>query len=390
MNVLIVVLEDFPGGDTRVRRQVAALRERGHGVTVMCATAYSGATSWLGCDIERTFTRRDKAGGLSRRFAEYIFFFVEAIFRIASISWRKDVDVIQVANMPDFLTLAAVPTRLVFRTPVILDMHDLMPELMASKRAKLGLFAWMLRAQESLGFYCADHVMTVNGICAGLLHARHPERVVTVIPNCPDPGMFVPRGFLGWSADEVVRIGYHGTVAARFGVTTLIQAIAKIQALGKSIQLDVWGGGDGLAAARNLVAGLNIDSIVVFHDQTPVDKMVAGLNEIHISIVPYDADEYMAIAYSTKAFELALLGIPMILSDLPGIREQFSPDAAIFFSPGSVESLSSCILEAIANPSDAKRRAGAARAEVKRFDWAAYGDAYVSQLIECVKKCGRV
>lgn len=380
MNVLILVLEDFPGGDTRVRRQVAALVDRGHTVTVICASAYSDEVEWHGAKIVRTILQRKKSGGVKRRFLEYLLFVCESAIRILAHGFKHRIDLVQVANMPDFLVLAALPARLLRKFPIVLDMHDLMPELMVSKKGNSATRKALL-LQERLGVALATTVMTVNSICAGILEKRH-QRPIEVIPNCPDAKTFFRSTPRRTPNPECFLIGYHGTVADRFGVISLIRAVALLISRNRKVCLEVWGGGLGLSEAIALAKALGIENIIRFYGQTPVEKLVEGLQTVDLSVVPYDADSYMGIAYSTKAFESALLGIPLVVSDLPGIREQFDDSAVLFFEPGNHEALAGRIEQVIDNPTETEKRLSIATERMRMFDWNVTADRYISILCE--------
>lgn len=380
MRVLFVVLEDFPGGDTRVRRQAKALRSRGHAVEVLCARAYSEQTEWEGCRISRTWTKRKKAGSISRRFAEYLFFSIECLCRVTYIGIRRKMDVVQVANMPDFLAVAALPLRILRGCPIVLDLHDLMPELMGSKVKHPLVMTKLLLWQERLGIRIADTVITVNEICARLLRKRHPGLHVESIPNSPDEHTFPLREPRVREPGRCVRIGYHGTVARRFGLGTLLAAFERLRQSGFVATLDVWGDGDDLENIKRLASTLGVGEYVCFHGQTPVDKLAESIACLDISVIPYEADQYMKIAYSTKAFELAATGIPMVISDLPGVREQFSEDAAVFFAPGDSDDLHRALVQLVSDPQRAQRMAMNAQCELEKVAWSYLGEAYVGKL----------
>jgi glycosyltransferase involved in cell wall biosynthesis len=387
MRVLILVLEDFPGGDTRVRRQVSALDAAGHEVRVLCASAYSKDSQYLGARVQRTWTRRVKAGTMRRRLFEYAFFSAEAFWRVVWLSLSYRPQVVQIANMPDFLVAAALPARWLCGAGLLLDMHDLMPELLASKAKSGGVIGRFIRWQEHLGIRLADKVMTVNGICAARLQSRHPARQVAVIPNAPDARTF-PRLDPRQRDGGAIRIGYHGTVAKRFGVSTLVAAVAELHRGGLPLALEIWGGGDDLDEVRSLASQLGIGAVTTLHGQVRVDVLVEGLKGIDLSVVPYEADAYMAIAYSTKAFELAQMGIPMVVSDLPGIREQFSADAALFVPAGDPGSLAVAMRQLATDPGKAIQQARQAQLEVKRFDWDLLSAQYVSELAQIAQGVG--
>lgn len=331
--------------------------------------------------------RRKKDGGSIRRMLEYAVFFLEALIRAPLLCRRERLNVIQVANMPDFLTLALLPIKWFRGIPVMLDMHDLMPELYCSKvGSRTGLLWRVMEMQERAGIRGADLVTTVNRICARIVEARHRGVLVEVLPNCPDPSTFVYRGFLDWTTSDVVRIGYHGTVAPRFGVDTLIQAFSRLRTGKTRTELHIWGDGTGMQAATAAARECGVADRVIFYGQTPVDEMVKGLQSLHISVVPYEADPYMDIAYSTKAFELAAMGIPMVVAQLGGTTEQFTSAAVRFFQPGSADSLADCMSQMIDDPFTANRMVEVARSEVAKFDWAWHGANYVRWLEELAER----
>ncbi len=67
-------------------------------------------------------------------------------------------------NLPDFLVFSALPTKL-RGVPVILDLHDLMPEFFAGRFGSGRAAAWigrLVRLQERVSCRFADHVITVS------------------------------------------------------------------------------------------------------------------------------------------------------------------------------------------------------------------------------------
>lgn len=380
MNVLFVVLEDFPGGDTRVRRQASSLLKRGHTVSVICARAYSEGENWNGCHVMRTWTRRKKNGSMSRRLFEYLTFFIETTVRVLLLGLFQRIHVVQVANMPDFLVFATSPLRFVRKCAVVLDLHDLMPELLASKSSTSSLWTRSVLWQERVSILRADTILTVNNICLEILQKRHPEAIISMIPNSPDPATFPiypPRIF---RQNRAIRIGYHGTVAKRFGVACLLQAMRILLDKNITLELDVWGDGSEMSSVGALAKSLHINQSIRFHGQTPVNKLVDMLQFIDISVIPYEADPYMAIAYSTKAFELAALGIPIVISDLPGVREQFSDAAVTYFPAGDAVALARALEAIIAEPERTQKMALIAQQELQRFSWDKFSELYSSKL----------
>src|ERR1019366_7076165 len=102
---------------------------------------------------------------------------------------------VHVHSVPDFLVFAALIPKLC-GVPVILDIHDILPEFYSSKfnapPESLTFKLLLLIERASAGF--ADHVIIANH----LWHERLLSRSVraakcTPIRNYPDPQRFVVR-----------------------------------------------------------------------------------------------------------------------------------------------------------------------------------------------------
>ena len=96
--------------------------------------------------------------------------------------------------MPDFLVFSALGPKLL-GAKVILDVHDLMPELYASKFG-LPESHWIIRALkwvERLSVRFADAAVAVHQPHLDALVAHgNPADKFTIVMNLPDPDMFRP------------------------------------------------------------------------------------------------------------------------------------------------------------------------------------------------------
>ncbi len=117
--------------------------------------------------------------------------------------------------------------------PVLLDLHEAMPEFFRSRfpRAANPWSYRLLRLQEKLSIAFADEVMTVNEPLAERLRELgvEPERL-TVVLNSPDLGLFdssaqPQREFM---ADGSLRIVYAGALTPTYELDVVLRAIAAI------------------------------------------------------------------------------------------------------------------------------------------------------------------
>src|ERR1700730_10370169 len=181
--------------DNRVRRYAEALARRGDQVDVI---ALSGGQTPLGSeDISgvtlhriqrRDFDEQDKwtyAWRLLR------FLFTSSMFLMRR-HYSRRYDLIHVHNVPDFLVFAAWYPKLT-GARVILDIHDIVPELFTSKftETRTGRQFRILAAIEKKSAEFADHVIVSNDLWYQTLIDRSVSREkCSVFVNHVDPGIF--------------------------------------------------------------------------------------------------------------------------------------------------------------------------------------------------------
>ncbi len=177
-----------------------------------------------------------------------------AFAKLAVLHSRYRFRTVQVHNLPDFLVFCALVPRL-GGTPIILDLHDLTPELYAA-RAGVGMDHWLVRAvawQERVSCRFADHVITVTDGWRDRLVQRGMSRDdVSVVMNVADSRLFRPDPALAPARNgEGFHLIYHGTFTHRYGVDLIIDAVDRVREDIPGIQLTLLGAGEN-AARRSL------------------------------------------------------------------------------------------------------------------------------------------
>ena len=145
-----MVVHAYYEGDARVRRYAESLAAGGHRVDVLAlrAPGKPKTEELRGVCVERLPLSRHR-GGTLRYLFEYVWFTLLCGF-VLTLRCRR-YDVVHVHNMPDFLVFAALLPRL-FGRVVMLDVHDLMPEVYCSKfkTSVRHPGIWPIRLQEWL------------------------------------------------------------------------------------------------------------------------------------------------------------------------------------------------------------------------------------------------
>lgn len=369
--VAIVVHATVPG-DSRIHRQSDALTDAGHEVDVIClrrpgeaAEERTGRRRIVRLPLDRTF------GGFAGHMAEYMAFTAMATWRLAIEHRRRRYDLVQVATVPDFLVLAAVPEKLA-GVPLLLDLHEDMPEFFRDRfahpmlRPLLPAVVAATRASAAL----ADHLITVHEPLRRLSIERgvDPERI-SVVMNSADPRIFDParherRPFM---ADGRLRLVHHSNLQRIYGLDLAIDALARLPA-NLDWQLDVYGDGPWRPRIEAAIERTATADRVLLHARIPIDELPARLAASDVGLVPSRPEPYLQYSLSTKLLEYAAMGVPTVATDLATFRHHFT-DAAVRFVSGEPDSLADAIVSLASNPDTATAMGLEARRQAAAYDW---------------------
>ena len=244
----MVVLADYPLAETRVQREAEALVADGYEVDVICIRhqVNKPREQYRGVDIYRLPVSLKK-DNLLIQFLNYLYFFALAAVKLTQLHLRQPYDTIQVHNLPDFLVFCALVPKLQ-GVPVILDLHDLMPEFYAGRfgQNEKSLLGRIIRWQERMSCHFADHVITVSEHWRQALIGRGlPAEKCSVVMNVADEEIFRPpeNGSSPAKDQAGLHLFYHGTLVYRYGLDLAVQAVANLKDDMPDIHLTILGDG---------------------------------------------------------------------------------------------------------------------------------------------------
>src|SRR5262249_50829367 len=123
------------------------------------------------------------------RISQFLF---KAAIQVSKCDLRQRYDLLHIHSVPDFMVFSALLPRL-RGTPVILDIHDILPEFYTSKFAagtKSRLLSFLVGIERSSCRF-ASHGIIANDIWRERLISRSvPSEKCTVILNSPDRSIF--------------------------------------------------------------------------------------------------------------------------------------------------------------------------------------------------------
>jgi hypothetical protein len=190
----MVVLNSYPQGEVRVMREAEVLLRHGYQVDVICLRQPGEpfVTTHNGVGVYRVPMGRVMQRIAAVQLLEYAAFLLMAFVTLTFLAFRRRYTSVQVHNLPDFLVFCALVPKLM-GVPVILDLHDLMPEFYAARfgAGEQSLMMRLVKLQERLACQFADHVITVTEHWRRSLIRRHlPEDKCTVLMNLADDRIF--------------------------------------------------------------------------------------------------------------------------------------------------------------------------------------------------------
>lgn len=306
-----------------------------------------------------------------------------AFVKVTRLDAKLKFNLVHAHNLPDLLVFAGIVPKL-RGARVILHVQDLSPELTASRANGLvGKLAYRLaQMQEQLSLRFANHVITIGWTLEELLFKRGvPRAKVSSILNSADPQVFRAERrtplFLGEpTAERPLILLYHGTCAARCGLHTAIHAVAKARGSAPHVRLHIMGPGEALPSLKELAQKLAVADRVLFFPTGPIDAVVDFIAHGDVGIIPYPSEGYMDLVLPTKAYEFALMGRPMIASNLPGIRSMFRPSSILLCEPSSVDSFADAIIEVYRSPGKRAELAKGAEEDNMNYRWELMADRY--------------
>ena len=277
-------------------------------------------------------------------------FFLKAAWMISKRHLRNRYDLFHIHSIPDFMVFVALLPKLL-GAKVILDIHDIMPELYASKfgvgERSMGFRSMVALERASTAF--ADHVIIANHIWRDRLLSRSVDATskCTVLLNYADRSIFHPVR-RDSAAKEFVML-YPGTLNRHQGLDVAIRAFAKIAAQEPTAVFHIHGEGRSQDVLIKLVEDLGLQGRVLFKPMLPIRQIAPVMANADLAVVPKRKDSFGNEAFSTKILEFMSSGVPVVVSDTKIDQYYFNDSVVKFFRDGDENDLAQTISLLIAN-----------------------------------------
>jgi glycosyltransferase involved in cell wall biosynthesis len=335
--------------DTRVIRYVEACLERGDEVDVIALRQpdQSRVTDSGGARVFHVQRRSITEKGAWAYLLKILWFCIKSTRLLTVMQLRRRYDVVHVHNVPDFLVFAAWLPKLM-GARVILDIHDILPELYAGKfgsAAGSRMFKWLLIVErQSCRF--SDHVITANH----LWHDRVVGRAVpadrcTPILNYPDLKVFKPLPDQEGRAKGPFLMLYPGSLNHHQGLDIAIKAFALVHDRMPDAEFHIYGEGPARPGLEQLTQECGLTGRVRFMAHVPLGEVSALMASASVGVVPKRADGFGNEAFSTKTLEFMACGVPVVVARTRVDAHYFNDSLVRFFTPGEPADLARVLLD---------------------------------------------
>jgi glycosyltransferase involved in cell wall biosynthesis len=338
--------------DNRVRRYAEALAKRGDQVDVIALAGGSvplGSEEICGVMVHRIQHRvRNERGKWTYAWRLLRFLLASSVF-LTRRNHQVRYDIIHVHNLPDFLVFAAWYPKMT-GARIILDIHDIVPELFANKfdSKSNSMYVSLLKFVEKAAAAFADFVIVSNHLWHKKLISRSvPREKCGVFLNHVDPSLFYPRPRT--RTDDKVIILFPGSFQWHQGLDIAIEAFALVHKRVPNAEFHIYGGGDEKSDLEALADRLELNHSVKFCGSVSLEDIADVISNADIGVVPKRADSFGNEAYSTKIMEFMSQGVPVVLSRTKIDNFYFDDSVVRFFKSGDAQALAVAMLELIEN-----------------------------------------
>jgi glycosyltransferase involved in cell wall biosynthesis len=202
---------------------------------------------------------------------------------------------------------------------------------------------------------------------------------VTIQPMGVDmTGRFTPDPSVARSRDGLLFVG---RLVEKKGLRYLIDAMPAILAENPSASLTIAGFGPEEGERRSQVARMGLDAHVRFIGPVRQEQLPGLYRSAAVFVAPFvEAASGDREGLGLVTVEAAACGCPVVVSDMPAVRDVFGSTQAGWALPGSPSSVASQVNAVLALPPAEDSLENLRQVLIDRFDWAKVAKRYAMTL----------
>jgi glycosyltransferase involved in cell wall biosynthesis len=283
----------------------------------------------------------------------------------------KKFDIIHVHNLYSSLALSIPLLKKFCKIPLVLTHHG---QLIYGEPMKDTCVKIYEKSIEKIILKSVDNAVVLSESDAQYisLSGLKMDRV-KILPNAINPADFT--AYTNVDTTEFIekyhlggrkRILFVGEVTNRKGIPTLIKSIPPLikKVLTEEVVFVIVGSGENLSDARALAKDLDVESHVVFTGRLPFVELMQAYCSSDLFVLPS-----LSEGLPTSILEAMYFGLPVVSTDIPGVRDHFS-DFALLVPPSDEHALADAIHALLDDEDLAKSISRRGKAlVVSRYTW---------------------
>lgn len=271
--------------------------------------------------VRRIWTSRFGRGNLAGRAIDYVTFYLAAAATILRHARRGDIVVAK--TDPPLLSIIAAPAAGLRGARLVNWLQDVFPEVaeqlgVGHGAASKAVYAILKALRTRSLKYAAANVVLGQVMADRIASLGVPTSTVRIIPNWADTGLIkpVPRSAnplrSSWGLDEAFVVGYSGNLGRAHEYTTLLDAIAALEAMPSppGVKWLFIGGGALMEGFKAEVARRCLKTVVVKPYQ-PRERLAESLSVADAHLVSLRS-EMEGLIVPSKFYGVAAAGRPTI------------------------------------------------------------------------------
>ena len=324
MRIGMLLDKTFPP-DPRVENEAISLIEKGHEVFLFCLKYNNevGDEVINGIQVKRFLSNQleYKLSALAYTFS----FYTNSMKRkIANFISKNQIEVLHIHDIR--IAEAVFQANKKINLPVVLDLHDNMPEIMKlyphlqkfPGKQLISPKKWKLKEEEFI--HKADKIITVSQEFIDEVVNRtniHPDKIV-LVPNTVHQSFYkeatIEKSIVNKYQDHFM-ILYLGDTGLRRGLQTAIESISILKHKIPNVKLVIVGKNTTDVILKKQVQELQLEEYVEFEGWKNVVLFPSYIVASSICISPLHRNIQHDVAYANKLFQYMSFGKPVLVSN---------------------------------------------------------------------------
>jgi glycosyltransferase involved in cell wall biosynthesis len=366
--------EEFPR-DPRVRRYVNALNNSGIQCVIICSKKKRDKLFeyWNGNAVYRIPVAKLRQNFVIT-FLEYLIFTFLSSVLISYLGIKYRFKIVHVHTLPDSLVFAAVFNKL-FGAKLILDLHEVFPELFIARKPELedSFRVKILKFSERISIIFADVLITIHDNAKEIFIKRNKgiENKIHVIMNGVDPSEFKESVYEPSGKFVII---YNGTINKILNLTMVVEAVSSLKNKMDSKDFEriifrLYGDGPSVDEILKLAETLGVKDKVEYMGFIPPPQMRKEVLKSNVLILPPLKNIYSDLFYTIKLVEMIYLKIPVIATRLNTYKRYYSEESLFYFDSGNLDQLIEKIEEVYYNKELVAKKVNNAYEDYMKVNW---------------------